>query len=97
MATRGEIPVMQVARKWLGSAERAQVTTCSERAGLPYKQEVTGSSPVPPTQKGPGNGAFLVHGRLQNVAHEHFWNAFWNTRRLRVDAQRTRPTDNRTR
>src|SRR5439155_2115304 len=27
---------------------------------LPYKQEVGGSIPSPPTQKGPGNGAFLV-------------------------------------
>jgi hypothetical protein len=27
---------------------------------LPYKQEVAGSIPAPPTEEGPGNGAFLV-------------------------------------
>jgi hypothetical protein len=28
--------------------------------GQPYKQEVTGSIPVPPMRKAPGNGGFLV-------------------------------------
>ena len=30
---------------------------------LPYKQEVAGSSPAPPTKKGPGDRAFLLSPR----------------------------------
>jgi hypothetical protein len=45
---------------------------------LPYKQEGACSSHAPPIEEGPGNGAFLVSGRLRDVAFATDWNALWN-------------------
>src|SRR4029077_12679566 len=73
VSDRAQAPAAQATLSRLG-----RLAQLGER--LPYKQEVTGSSPVPPTQKGPGNGVFLVHARLHSVAHARFWNTFWNTR-----------------
>jgi hypothetical protein len=45
------------------SSEQGRLAQLGER--LPYKQEVAGSSPAPPTEEPAGNGGFLFGWRLR--------------------------------
>jgi hypothetical protein len=47
---------------------------------LPYKQEVGGSIPSPPTQKGSGNRAFLIPSGRTGIENEAVVESSWKAR-----------------